>query len=473
MGMEICQRLWSTFRSQFQHCEANMLNFHENNPPMGAGGYVKQPAEVDDGGCFEPFVPKVVSVSPAPKPAPKPKRSWTSELDEILRGQGFAIPPDATPETAIPVSPAGGTAGDSEMAQPSETLTASAEAPLPPPRVATAVQLFTWIKRTILAQTHLPENVAEIVAFWVISTWFQDALTVLPCLVVTGPAHDAEVLLHALRDLCRGAALLAGFRQSHLSVLRWGCVTSLISEPNLDKRTANLLSNLTDRRYLVVEGGSLSCCSKSAAIYAGENPGTHNIQNSIRIHITPTNEAPSVPPQSLQKTIERLPVHLDQYRQKNLDYVHRWTWVPEGVSSETVAIATALGRGIVDAPPLRQKLVALLKPLAQQRLCEMSNTTEAIVVEAVQALTHDGRGHAYSWEIAAEVNRRLEDRGETARLSPEKVGQRLKKLGLPTRRLSQTGNGLTFDKATVAAIHQLAAVYVMEDMPTETEHLHR
>jgi hypothetical protein len=443
----------------------------ENDLLPTAGGYVKQPAELDDGGCFEPFIPEV-SVSPGPKPAPKPERSLTSLVDQILRDRGFAIPTDAGPETEIPVSPAGGIAGDAEMAQPSETLTASAEAPLPPPQVATAVQLFTWIKRTILVQTHLPENMIEIVAFWVISTWFQDALTVLPCLVVTGPAHDAEVLLHALRDLCRGAALLAGFRRSHLSVLRWGCQTWLISEPNLDKRTANLLSNLTDRHYLVVEGDSLSCCSRSTAIYAGENPVTHNIQNSIRIHITPTNAASTAPPQSLQKTIERLPVHLDQYRQKNLDYVHRWTWVPDGVSSETAAITTALGRGIVDAPQLRQKLIALLKPLDKQRLSDLSNTTEAIVVEAVQALNRDGREHAYVREIAAEVNRRLEARGETARLNPEKVGHRLKNLGLRTRPLSQAGNGLTFDKATVAGIQQLAAVYVMEDMPTETEDLH-
>jgi hypothetical protein len=113
------------------------------------------------------------------------------------------------------------------------------------------------------------------------------------------------------------------------------------------------------------------------------------------------------------------------------------------LSSETAAIATALGRCIVDAPELRQKLVTLLKTQDQQRLCEMSETSEAIVLEATRALSRDGREQAYAREIAVEVNRRLEARGETARLSPEKVGHRLKKLGLRTRPLSQTGNGLT------------------------------
>jgi hypothetical protein len=63
---------------------------------------------------------------------------------------------------------------------------------------------------------------------------------------------------------------------------------------------------------------------------------------------------------------------------------------------------------------------------------------------------------------------RLEARGETIRLSPEKVGHRLKKLGLRTRPLSQAGNGLTFDKTTVAEIQQLAVMHGMEDMPAET-----
>lgn len=265
---------------------------------------------------------------------------------------------------------------------------------------------------------------------------------------------------------------MAGFRRGHLGVLQCGCQTVLVSEPNLDKRTANLLSSLTDRHFLVVEEGTLTRLSKSTAIYAGENPETHKIQNSIHIHITPTNAEPSASPLWIEKMIERLPVHLDQYRAKNLRNVHRAMWIASGLSSETAAIATALGRCMVDAPELLQKLVVLLKAQDQQHLSEMSNTTEAIVLEATRALSRDGREHTYVKEIAAEANRLLEARGEAVRLSPEKAGHRLKKLGLRTHPLSQTGNGLTFDKATLARIQQLAAVYMMEGTPAETENLH-
>jgi hypothetical protein len=448
----------------------------ENNLLLTAGRHVKQPAERDDGGCFEPFIPSV-SVSPGPKLAPKPKPPTIPYLlDKFLHYNGIdPTPKDTKLETGLPAPAAAEGTCDARITQPSEILPAPVEAPLPPPRVATAVELFTWTMRCVLAQTHLPEDAAEFVAFWVISTWFQDALTILPCLVITGPAHDAGVVLHVLSDFCRQAALLAGFGRSHLSVLQWGCKTNLVSEPNLDKRTANLLSSLTDRRFLVVEGGTLARFSKSTAIFAGENPETHKIQNSIHIHIAPTNAAPPAPPQWLQKMIERVPVHLDQYRNKNFSYVRHWTRVLSGVSSETAAIATALGRCIVDAPELQQKLVTLLKTQDQQRLSEMSDTSEAIVLEATRALSRDGREQAYAREIAVKANQILETRGETTRLSPEKVGHRLKKLGLLTRPLSQTGNGLTFDKAAVTRIHELAAMYmvdVMEDTPTEAKNLH-
>jgi hypothetical protein len=284
-----------------------MPDVPENNLPLTAEEYVTQPA-LDDGSCFEPFIPKV-SVSPVPKPAPKPKPpSLIPLIDKILRDNGYVpTSTDTTPEAGFPVSAAAEGTNDAVLAQPSEISPTTLEAPPPPPRVATAVELFTWLKRCVLAQTHLPEDAAEIVAFWVISSWFQDALTVLPCLVITGPAHDATVLLHVLCDFCRQAALLAGFRRSHLGVLRWGCLTNLVSEPNLDKRTAGLLSNLTDRNFLVVEGGSLNRYSKSTAIYAGVDPETHTIQNSIHIHITPTSTEPSSSPQWLKKMIERLP----------------------------------------------------------------------------------------------------------------------------------------------------------------------
>jgi len=107
---------------------------------LTAGGSVTETAEGDDGGCFEPFIPQV-SLPPATKSVPQPKPpSFMPMIDKILRDCGFDFTPtDTTPETAPP-APA-------------------------PPRVVTAGELVTWIKRCLLAKTHLAGDVAELVAF--------------------------------------------------------------------------------------------------------------------------------------------------------------------------------------------------------------------------------------------------------------------------------------------------------------------
>ena len=125
-------------------------------------------------------------------------------VDRAFRELG--IPPsrtDTAPETEFPAPSAAESAGNAEMTKPSEIRIEPLKAPLPPPQKAKMVELFTWIKRSVLALTHLSEDDAEIVAFWTISTWFQDALTVLPCLIVTGPGHDAGVVLQVLEYFCR------------------------------------------------------------------------------------------------------------------------------------------------------------------------------------------------------------------------------------------------------------------------------
>jgi hypothetical protein len=194
------------------------------------------------------------------------------------------------------------------------------EAPIEPPRIATATEIFTWILRALLARTCLTTEAAELITFWVISTWCQDTLSVLPCLVITRPFNDAMDVLHVLRAFCWRPELVARFRRSDLRVLCRYYRTSLVSEPNLDKRTAALLSSPTDPQFCVVDRGSMNRYRISTAIYAGEYPGTHTIENSIHIHISPTNAAPPAAPPWLKKMMKRIPIHLAQYREKNLSF---------------------------------------------------------------------------------------------------------------------------------------------------------
>jgi hypothetical protein len=211
----------------------------------------------------------------------------------------------------------------------------------PPPQASKAFEIFTLIKHTIGAQTHLSDANIAIAAFWVISTWFQDALTVLPCLAIIGPAHEATELLRVLHGLCRGSLLLAGFRGGDLKDVY--CRTLLISEPNLNNQTAALLGNLTNRGFMIVDQRSYLYCNSSNAIYIGDDLTIKRIQHAIYINVTPALDAEEKnPPEWVQRNLECLRGLLTKYRENNLARVSRLEFNPKGVSPGEVAlVATA------------------------------------------------------------------------------------------------------------------------------------
>ena len=384
--------------------------------------------------------------------------------------------PPATTGTASASSPdVESSEKPSECTSPAVEATTSVTASQswPSPDSSKAAMLHCWVKRSIVAQTHLQEDVAALIAFWVLSTWFQEALTVRPCLLITGAAHDAMVILRILEVFCRIPVRVAEFRRGDLETLNRGYQTLLMLEPNLDNRKAALLGNLTNSGFGVVAKDRYLDCSKSRAIYIGTNPATQEIQNAINITIAPTNAEPPRSPTWLQQVVNHLPGHLANYRQANLNKVRLLEFIPSGVPGETAAIAKALGNRIVDAPELQEKLIDLMKAQGGQQLTQRSGTDDGLIVEAVLVLSRQKRDHVYTSEIRNEANRLVELRGERPKLSPETVGRRLCQLGLRTHRLTKAGNGLTFDTPTVALIQQLAAVYVEEDRLPETENFHR
>jgi hypothetical protein len=346
------------------------------------------------------------------------------------------------------------------------------DTPAPLPFEPETCALHTQIKRMIVGRTRLPDSVSALVAFWAISTWFQEAFGIFPCLVITGPAHEGMVILGVLRDLCRTPTLLAGFKRADLRDLN-GYRTLLISEPNLDNRTAALLGNLTNRDFMLVEQSSYLYCAGSRAVYVGEEPAIKRIQHSLYIDATtPPHVDPPVRGQSLPETIDSLRNRILEYRNRNLSKVRYLEFNPRGLSPEAHAIANALGSCLVDEPQLQMELVSLLRPQNQQQIADRAGSLEALAASAALGLCHQGKGEMYVKEIAVEVNRLLVARGETIQLTPEKVGHTLKRAGLFTRRLSQTGNGLTLDQATRIRIHEVARAYLGEDSIPDTGNLH-
>lgn len=457
----------------------------EDNDQMTAAGCVNQLIEVDDDGWFEPVFPPEVIQPPVHRPVSKPRKpSFSSYVDEII---GVTRPPKGTasesappPPAPTPAAPGGETprgndslsGGDAETAQGNESPGAVVDVHPEPPRVATATELFTWIKKILLGKTHLDDDAAGLVAFWVISTWYDEALRVFPCLVITGPAHVAMQLLFALKEVCCTPALVAGFGSSAVRAI-FRHATFLFFEPNLSKRSDNLLSSLTDPKVRFLLHSDLCGAARSTAIYAGENPNTHEIQNSIHIHLIRGSRKPSATSDDrVREMIRHLPNHLEQYREMNLDLAKDWYRIYPGVSSEMAGVASELERCIVGSPELVPKLFDLLKIQDKERLSEMSTTAEALTLEAILNQWHNGKVEILVGEIATEVNVIAKARGERVTYSAEKIGHILKRVGLPTRRLGKAGRGLVLDQVTLARTQELAALYGGAGLDSTEKNLH-
>jgi hypothetical protein len=285
--------------------------------------------------------------------------------------------------------------------------------------------------------------------------------------VITRPTHEATVILRVLKELCYAPILLAQFKRGDLKDLSgWG--TLLISEESLAARTAALLGNLTNRDFAIVEQRSYLYCANSVAVYIGEHSAIKRVQHAVYIDATvPSLADGPVPDHLVRGTTDGVRKRIGEYRIRHLARVSSLEFNPRGLSGEARVIANALGSCIVDAPQLQSQLVALLKPQARQWIADRSDSDEALVVSA--ALCLQGKAQVYVREIAAEANGLLAARGETRQLSPEKVGHKLKKMGLFTRRLSPAGNGLTLDQATRLRLREIAAAYLGEDSIPEDE----
>ena len=341
--------------------------------------------------------------------------------------------------------------------------------------------LFATIKLVIKGQTHLSDADCALLTLWVFASWLHVALPLAPGLAITGSADEADVLLRTLRAICYHPVLLVGVTSATLESIRWRLnPTLLIVEPALSKRMALLLSCSTGRGYLArikADGGPSftppDYFGPKAVCVGPDLPANSELRHYLRIN---TSTVPRVESQRAAPLSEELKQKLQNqllaYRLRSIPAVISSEFNVVGLSSEANAIATALGRCIVGAPQLQAEIVSLLTPFSDHQLAERLDDLGTLAVGAVLKLCHEGKDQVLVGEVAAEVNRIQKERGERLVYSPEKVGHKLRKAGLITRRLGAAGNGFLLDLATRILLHDVAGAYGCVGLTNGDENLH-
>jgi hypothetical protein len=311
-------------------------------------------------------------------------------------------------------------------------------------------------------RTHLAEKDSALLAYWTFSSWVQDFLPIAPGIAITGWAHEANLVLRTLSAISFHPILLAGLTNVTGNNIDWKLKPTLIvSEPGLSKRMAVLLSSSTCRGYLVPrkkDGYPTYACDfyGSKAIYMGEDPSMKSmLQNFIHINASPTPGVESKHALPISDDVTQgIQNQLLRYRIRNLPEVVKSDFCASGLSAEANAIATALGKSIVDAPEIQGEIVSLLEPHSEQQMAERQDSLVMFAVGATLSLCHQGKTQILVRDVASEANRMLKGRGERLQIRAEKMGHLLKKVGLRTRRLGAAGNGLVLDHVTQVGYSQ-------------------
>jgi hypothetical protein len=333
-------------------------------------------------------------------------------------------------------------------------------------------ELFSHLQEAIAQQALVSQETSALLTYWTICTWFPESLQIAPGLTIVGPEFEADLVMRALRNFCRYPLMLAGADVSSLQKVDWRpSPTLLLYGPNLTKQMTTLLGCATTRGYMVGDAGEYRDFYGPKAVFAGKEVSADRMPHcSLQVTLQPDAPVPAKQKSGsvTEALIQDLRNQLQRYRCKNLVHLYNSDLDASPLTSDTRAIANALGACIIESPELQSKLVSLLTPFESQRQADRSTSLEAITLEATLLLAHAGKAQILVGEVASEVNRLVKERGERLHYSAETIGQ----VGLVTRRLGKAGKGLVLDLATMKQTHELAAGYGGAGLEQDENNLH-
>jgi hypothetical protein len=320
-------------------------------------------------------------------------------------------------------------------------------------------ELFNSICTLLREHALLDGRQRRLVTYWVMASWFPDFLSFIPPLVVTGPALAADLLLGALRYVCRRPVPLAGLTPAILSAIPFDelAPTLLIREPQLNKRMAGLLDASNRPGYFVASGKDMVPFYCAKCIYLGEDVDEQRLTaHGIHVHLTRNRTGPILT--SPQKdVVQDLQNRLFYYRLQNHDKVASSKFMLGQLLPEFSTVAQTLGAAVVDDAALQRTILELLREPDEQARVDHGRARNARVLRAVLSYCHEHeRQRVLVNEIADAVNQTYQSEGEPLKISAEAVGHVLKNLGLYTQRLGNEGRGLVLDQPKRQRVHEIA-----------------
>lgn len=308
------------------------------------------------------------------------------------------------------------------------------------------------------------------------ATWFADLMDFLPRMTITGSRYAADLLFELLSRLCRRAILLAGIKPATLQQIPMKELmpTLLIRQIKPGKSASELLDASDRRRRFVACGKELVDFYCAKCVYVGDQYDAKHADSGLYIHLgrnAPSAKAAYPSEEATQHLQNQLFTYRSFYRDRRSQQMFQ---VPgnDELLLQPDMIAYRLCSVIFEDCELQGRIIDLLGIQNEQMRADRASATEAMVLRAVLILAHRDEQQVYARDIAVAANQIYKEQGESVKLTAEKVGHALKRLGLYTRRLGTNGRGLILDKATQIRAHQLSLEYDVLPVVPECGYCH-
>jgi hypothetical protein len=270
-------------------------------------------------------------------------------------------------------------------------------------------------------------------------------LRMLAC-VCTSPLRIGEVTLNAILTLPRS----------------WRPTLLLIDQLEVNRSLERVLRIMSRPGCRILHKGQFHDISLPTLVCTAEPLRDRWIlDQAIPVVLAPSRRLlPKLDPQSLSESARKLRGKLLRYREVNLTKVRNSQFDAPDFASPMREIASWFGRCIVDDSDLQRRLLIVFEPQDHDVRMRLTDSIEAVVIEAVLFLSHEvKRRQARVGEIATIANGILRGRGEHIELDPRAVGNYMRALGLFSRRLGAAGRGIRFTIEIRRTIHELAQAY--------------
>ena len=324
--------------------------------------------------------------------------------------------------------------------------------------------LVSRLTGMIATHSHqLDEDSSLLVAAFVLSSWAFDCLPAAPCLNLCGRPGTETTLLNILASVCRRPLPLAQASIANLSKLPEGLSPTLILNhprptalmPVLAAITGSNVSVLAHNRVVALRYATIVCTQSPI-------PAT-----ALNVHLHPEGSGYR---RITQATMEQL---ADEFQPYLLRY--RLTRHREVANSEFDAprlhwnvrmLARALGASVEGSPETQARIIEALRRSDEKSKVESSQSSAAVVLEALLVACHEKRPEIHVFEIAELANGIFLGRHGDQVLSPKAVGGILRaELGLWPERDAR-GYALRLSSQARQRIHNLASAYGTLSMMT-------